>query len=867
MNHNFLTAGVGYIFSAILCLIIARIVWSRRENPGSISFLLLMLALSVWSLVQFLALHTEQFESKIIYQLITLAAQTSIGPLLFSFVANFTEKKRWTNKPFTWLLWVLPAVIFLLGVTNEFHGLIYPEISHLVIDSHLISVFRPGPVIYINLVYSYSLIALGLYWLIRYFLGFGIKGIISSVLILATSLITMVINSLHFANVILTTPIDITPNTFSLFALALFWSISQNQLFQITPLAYKTLLSNMPDGVIVINNDRMIITINQAAKELLNLGQAEVKGKSILQIAPFLCEGDPECYQDKRPIIREIKHQDTLCRIVRLHTQQISDRHGESIGRILTIHDITTLRETETELRNKYKFMDTLIEATAEINQTLDLKKVLNKILENASEVVPYDEADIVLIDENQNYKFVCVKSLTDEHPMDFVLELEPMKEDLLGFEKMAQSGEIILINDTENNPNWNPTIEGTEWIKAYLGAPIRHHGKNQGFLNLAKETKNAFTWEQAQQIQIFANYAASAIANAQMFDKTERIAMEMSALNEISQMIIAGTGLSETLTAALRQLKTIVPIDAFGITLLNTKTYMVETFLYYSDESEIDIPPFNYYTKDSITRNIFEKKQSLYVPDVYASDSIIKADDITWIEKFRSHTLLGTPLINRGEIFGVMIVGCNKIDAFSTKQIELLETVALQSSTAIDNARLFEKVQEQAITDELTGLDNRRHFNLTIDKEIKRARRYKHHLSLILFDIDDFKKINDQFGHLAGDYILRGIAEKTKECLRQTDTPFRYGGEEFVVVLPETPKEPALEIAERLRKSIEDTSFEFDDLAFSVTVSLGVCEFASEYHDIKSFIATVDKALYTAKAAGKNCVRSCNIQQNNLYK
>ncbi len=862
MNHNLLAVGIGYIFSATLCLIIARIVWGRRENPGSLSFIVLMIAFAIWSAVRFLSIHTEHFESIIIYQTITLTAQTSIGPLLFSFVVNFTEKKRWTQRPLNWLPWVVPVILFLFTVINQFHGMVYSEITLQTIDSHLISIFTKGPLLYVNTIYSYSLIGIGLYWLVLHFLQFGIKGIISAVLIITTSMVTMIINTFELLNIVLNSPMDITPHTFSLFALALFWSISQQQLFQITPLAYRTFMKNMPEGVIVINKEGVIITINQAAKNLLSLDDKENESHSIEQVAPFLCGSDPDCYQEKEYLEKEIELPGSPHRIVKLHTQQILNKHEESIGRIITIHDITTLRETEIELRNKYEFMDTLVDATADINMTLDLEKVLNKILDNASKIVPYDEADIVLIDENGNYKFVSVNSFIEEHPMDFVLELEPMNKKLLGFEKMAKMGEMVLINDTENDPNWNPTIEGTEWIQSYLGAPIQHQGKIQGFLNLAMGTKNAFDREQARQIQVFANYAASAIVNARLFDTTERIAMEMSTLNKISQMINAGTGLTETFQAALWQIKLILPIDAFGVAIYNQHNHMVENYLYYADGSKIDIPTFNLYTNDSITRNVIEEQESLYIPNIYADDSKVIANEISWIDKFHSRTIFATPLIRQGETFGVMIVGSKLIDAYSSEQINLVETIALQSSASIDNARLFEQVQEQAITDELTGLDNRRHFNLSMEKEINRARRYEHNLSLIMFDIDDFKYVNDFYGHLIGDLILQGIAEKTRECLRKTDTPFRFGGEEFVVLMPETQLDSTLIIAERLRKTIEESHFRFNDKTVKITVSLGICEFdSSDHHDAESFIAAADKALYLAKASGKNCVRACNIQ------
>lgn len=858
MNH--LAVGIGYIFSAILCIIIARIVWGRRENPGSISFVLLMLSLAVWSTSAFLALQTEQLEPKIVYQLASLAAQLSIGPLLFAFVTYFTGKKRWTKPPFNGLVWALPITIFLLALTNEYHGLIYSDIHIERIDSYLLGIFKSGPFLYVSMIYSFGLIIISLYWLSRYFLRFKTKGIISAVMITVTSLAALVVYTLHLTDFLLNTPIDITPHTFSLMALALFWSISQQQLFKLSPVAYKTLIENMPNGLIVLNNDGYIIKTNQAALNFISNQQESIEGEFIQQVAPFLCDYDPECFQNQSKFQKEIELPGSPQRIVKVQMQHITEKDNIPIGKIITIHDITDLRETEQELRKRNEFTNTLIDATAEINKTLDLQNVLDKILEHALKIVPYDEADIVLIDDNGNYKFVSVNSLLDDHPMEFILDLEPMNKELLGFEKMAKAGEIVLIKDTKNDPNWNSNIEGTEWIKSYLGVPIQHRGDILGFINLAMGTKNAFDKEQARQIQIFTNYAASAIVNAQLFEKIEYIAMEMSALNEINQVINAGTGLTETLQAALKQLKLVLPIDTFGVTLYNQRTHMVETFLYHADGSQIDIPTFNLFTRDSISRNVIQKQKCIYVPNVYADDSIINIKDISWIDKFHSHTLLASPLIRRGEIFGVLIVGSNEIDAYSSEQIELVETVALQSSSAIDNARLFEQVQEQAITDELTGLDNRRHFNLLIDKEIKRAQRYEHQLSLIMFDIDDFKDVNDQYGHLVGDFILKEIAAKTRECLRKTDAPFRYGGEEFIVILPESREDSALKIAERIRKTIEDAQFEYNGVTHKITVSLGVCQLASDNPDAESFIAAVDKALYLAKNAGKNCVRTCDI-------
>ena len=513
----------------------------------------------------------------------------------------------------------------------------------------------------------------------------------------------------------------------------------------------------------------------------------------------------------------------------------------------------------EDAIKTENEFIELLVDATAEINTTLDLKQVLDKILDNIFKVVPYDEAKIILIEKQKEYRLISVNSLINEYPTDFVSDPKPMHKDLLDLEKLVKTGKKILISDVEDHPDWFPANKGAEGIRSYLGVPIQQRGKLLGFINLTQKIPNAFSEDQARKIQIFANFAASAIENAKLINEIQRVAQEMAALNEIIQRINADTHLEETLIATLHELKSIVPIDAFGITLYEKQSHLVETHLYYPDGTKIDIPPFNLLETGSVSLHVIENKKKVYVPNVFADNSAINSDNIDWIEDFRSKTLLATPLVRRGEIFGVLIIGSKEVDAYNSTQIKLIETIALQSSAAIDNARLFEKVQEQAITDDLTGLDNRRHLDLMLNREIERSKRYKHHLSLIMLDIDRFKVINDQYGHPLGDFILSKLGHLIKKSMRKTDAAFRYGGEEFIILLPETGLDQALLIAERFRKSIEAAVFLPKQVSIKITVSIGVCEFDDQTQDAEALISLVDKALYKAKAAGRNCVRYCN--------
>lgn len=162
-------------------------------------------------------------------------------------------------------------------------------------------------------------------------------------------------------------------------------------------------------------------------------------------------------------------------------------------------------------------------------------------------------------------------------------------------------------------------------------------------------------------------------------------------------------------------------------------------------------------------------------------------------------------------------------------------------------------ELQYQATHDSLTKLYNRLKFNDELDKEILRENRYKHNLSILMFDIDDFKNINDTYGHDVGDVVLINIASILKESIRVTDFGCRWGGEEFIVLLPETTLDDALKISETIRKNIEN--YQPDSVDLPVTVSIGVSEFEINKDEKESFLKKVDIALYNAKKTGKNKV------------
>lgn len=168
----------------------------------------------------------------------------------------------------------------------------------------------------------------------------------------------------------------------------------------------------------------------------------------------------------------------------------------------------------------------------------------------------------------------------------------------------------------------------------------------------------------------------------------------------------------------------------------------------------------------------------------------------------------------------------------------------------------MYTQTKQLSITDALTNLYNRRYFETTFAREFARAKRYNSQLSLVVVDIDWFKKINDTYGHSCGDYVLRELSWLMAENFRQTDIIFRYGGEEFVILLTETDGNSAIIPVERLRRAVEDNKFKFKGVELNVTISAGISS-DKDVNEVSQMFDNADKALYQAKEEGRNRVRT----------
>jgi diguanylate cyclase (GGDEF)-like protein len=258
---------------------------------------------------------------------------------------------------------------------------------------------------------------------------------------------------------------------------------------------------------------------------------------------------------------------------------------------------------------------------------------------------------------------------------------------------------------------------------------------------------------------------------------------------------------------------------------------------------------------EDSRTE-LIRKVSSMDEP-IYLKDAKGRRDYLPLDKKVRSVMIV--PMTSYGHAHGLLVAESKESKQFRERDVKLLSIVARSAALALENAELHRRTEELTIIDELTDTYNYRYFVRKLDEERKRALRYDLPLSLIMVDIDWFKKINDSYGHEVGNEVLVALSNIIKCCIRDVDIFARYGGEEFVIILPQTPQAEASRIGERIRDQVESTIIETQDTGkLKITVSVGVTSFPENGKSHEEIVSIADQALYRAKGSGKNLV--CSI-------
>ncbi len=346
---------------------------------------------------------------------------------------------------------------------------------------------------------------------------------------------------------------------------------------------------------------------------------------------------------------------------------------------------------------------------------------------------------------------------------------------------------------------------------------------------------------------------------STKLLKELKRTIDELHVFNEIGKTLTSTLDIKEVLRIIMQKVNELLEPSSFSLLLLNEETMTLKHEVKISKNRPVE-EDNNIILKvgEGLIGWVAKEGKPVLFPDPTKSLKYSTPPNIG-IEK-HENSLICAPLKSKGKILGVIkIVSTNAIGKlFGEEDLKTIQTICDYSSIAIENAKNFARVQELTITDDTTSLFNSRYLHSLLDSEVIRAKRYDKEFSMIFLDLDRFKEVNDTHGHIYGSTLLKEVGEIILENIRSVDIATRYGGDEFVIILPETGKEKAVLTAERLRASIAKHMFlQSRGLKIQFTASFGVATYPVDAQTKEELIKMADEAMYKVKDKGRNGVAS----------
>lgn len=477
-----------------------------------------------------------------------------------------------------------------------------------------------------------------------------------------------------------------------------------------------------------------------------------------------------------------------------------------------------------------------LYDASQVVLSTFDLDQVLKRILTIARDYFHLHSAAILMLDKEANELYVRQQIGRDD---GYEGTRFPWGVGTIGV--AAKKKRPIPGPDFTVDPR---STKFAKDVRSELAIPLMLRDEVVGVLDCQSDQPAHFDPETTDLLTLFSTQASIALQNAQLYSLEQQRASQLRAINTIAQQMTAMLAPKELLTRVCLKIQEEFQLAQVSVLL--------------KDEDDLVLLAHH----GTLTARA---QEGAHFPSnigpcgrAIASTKTVVENDLVRSGKHlalyaESASRMCIPLVSFGQLLGVLVIDDSQINAFRNFETQPLESAADICATAIQNAYHVERVKDLAYRDGLTGIFNRRFFEMRIGEEIERARRFSHLLSVIMIDIDHFKRLNDDFGHLMGDEVLQQVSSVLGRQLRKIDVVCRYGGEEFAVLLAQTDTLHALRVAEKLRRAVE--SFLFVGVPRQVTISAGVGTCPDNGDTRDDLVKAADTALYAAKQAGRNRV------------
>jgi len=377
---------------------------------------------------------------------------------------------------------------------------------------------------------------------------------------------------------------------------------------------------------------------------------------------------------------------------------------------------------------------------------------------------------------------------------------------------------------------------------------PLNNMGELGAVLAVSeRRDRKLYTVEDIDLLESISAQVAASMEKEYFHEQLREQDKEITLLNRLTAIVTSSMNIEEIFEGFAQELNQIVGFDWATIALVdgNELHFLALSSTMGSPWHRNERIPL----EGTATERICLERKTIYEPDLARSHRFQTGENYL---KHAIRSIVYLPLSIKDQIIGSLILASNRPDVYSAKQIRLLEQVALQIATPIENSQLYARAEQRSRVDELTGLFNRRHFEERLKEEISRHSRYSDTFSIFMIDLDNFKSYNDIYGHPSGDILLNQVGKIIRRSVRNADQAFRYGGDEFVVVLPQTAMNDAYVVAERTREEIAE---EMKKNEIAVTCSIGLASYPSDGVISGELVNVADTALYFAKRTGGNRV------------
>ncbi|MDH5696844.1 MAG: diguanylate cyclase, partial [Dehalococcoidia bacterium] len=493
-----------------------------------------------------------------------------------------------------------------------------------------------------------------------------------------------------------------------------------------------------------------------------------------------------------------------------------------------------------------YDYRQKLSDFVGRIHNVFNLRELGGELLPLVIRAINCRRA-CLLFPEGGNGDFTphFVEPQSEDNPLSTLR----LRQDNPVVQYLSQKRRLLTIQNLDILPEfrslWGQEKEAVTAAEIELFMPVISRDKLVSILVLSRKQSGRYLLEDISLLEDITSRVAVSIERAYLHEEVRQREEELSLISHLATIMTSSLDVHQIYDSFIRELRKVVDVDLAAVVLvegeeLNLLALTSEIGSAWQTGDRLSL-------KGTATEWVVTHKEALVEPNLTQESKF-------WTGKYHLkqgvQSMVFLPLLVHGEAIGSLCIASRRPNAYSQSQVQLLSQLASRIATSIENARLYARAEQRARIDELTGLWNRRHLMERVQIEIGRHSRYGGTFSLIILDLDSFKAFNDSYGHIAGDKLLKQLGTVLKGAIRDADEAFRYGGDEFAILLPQTSIKDAHEVAERVRRRIAS---EIKAGSTSMTASLGLANWPVDGIAINEIINAADKALYYAKQSGGN--------------